>query len=61
MAGYTAVAAAASPLWPGLAIAQTAPAQLKGNIKHSVCRWCYGKIKLDDLYAACREMGLSRD
>ena len=25
---------------------------------HSVCRWCYGKIKLDDLCAAGKEMGL---
>ena len=21
--------------------------QLKGNINHAVCRWCYGKIPLD--------------
>jgi hydroxypyruvate isomerase len=33
-------------------------AKLKGNIKHSVCRWCYDKIKLDDLCAAGKEMGL---
>ena len=32
--------------------------QLKGNIQHSVCRWCYGKVRLDDLCAAGREMGL---
>ena len=36
----------------------TTPAKLKGNIHHSVCRWCYGKIKLDDLCAAGKEMGL---
>ena len=33
-------------------------APLKGNINHSVCRWCYGKIELEDLCKAAREMGL---
>jgi hydroxypyruvate isomerase len=36
----------------------TKSAKLKGNINHSVCRWCYDKIKLDDLCAAGKEMGL---
>ena len=54
-----ALAAAATPLLPRGAHAQAAaPAKLKGNINHSVCRWCYGKIKLDDLCAAGKEMGL---
>ncbi len=58
VAGYTAVAATAS-LLPKLARAEDAPApKLKGNIHHSACRWCYGKIKLDDLCAAGKEMGL---
>jgi len=34
-------------------------AKLKGNIHHSVCRWCYGKTTLDDLCAAGKEMGLA--
>ena len=33
-------------------------APLKGNINHSVCRWCYGKFELEDLCKAAREMGL---
>ncbi len=55
-----ALAAAASPLLPKAARAQTtAPAaKLKGNINHSACRWCYSKIKLDDLCAAGKDMGL---
>jgi hydroxypyruvate isomerase len=55
-----ALAAAASPLLPKAARADesTTPAKLKGNINHSVCRWCYAKIKLDDLCAAGKEMGL---
>jgi len=31
---------------------------LKGHINHSVCRWCYGKISLDDLCKAAKAMGL---
>jgi hydroxypyruvate isomerase len=32
--------------------------KLKGRINHSVCRWCYDKIPLDDLCKAGSEMGL---
>lgn len=31
---------------------------LKGNINHSVCRWCYSTIALDDLCAASKDMGI---
>jgi len=58
-AGYTLATAAVSPLVSQLAAAEdAAPAGLKGNIHHSVCRWCYAKISLDDLCAAGRDMGL---
>jgi hydroxypyruvate isomerase len=58
-AGYTA-AAAATPLLTKLARGQSAePVKLKGNIHQSVCRWCYGKIKLDDLCVAGLGMGLT--
>jgi hydroxypyruvate isomerase len=30
----------------------------KGRINHSVCKWCYGKISLEDLCVAGKEMGL---
>jgi hydroxypyruvate isomerase len=54
------LAAAASPLLTRRAQADpaAAPTKLKGNINHSVCRWCYSKIKLDDLCVAGKEMGL---
>lgn len=32
---------------------------MKGNINHSVCRWCYGGIPLDDLCAAAKKMGIT--
>jgi hydroxypyruvate isomerase len=55
----SAALAAASPVLPGVArAADASPLKLKGNIRHSVCRWCYGKIKLADLCAAAREIGL---
>ena len=55
----TALAAAASPLLPKLAHAEAAaPTKLKGNINHSACRWCYKGVKLEDLCAAGKEMGL---
>jgi hydroxypyruvate isomerase len=33
-------------------------AALKGNINHSVCRWCYDKIKLEDLCQAAKSIGI---
>jgi hydroxypyruvate isomerase len=55
----TALAAAATPMLSKLARGEDAtPATLKGNINHSVCRWCYGKIKLDDLCVTGKDMGL---
>jgi hydroxypyruvate isomerase len=32
--------------------------KLKGNINHSVCRWCYKDIPLDELCAAAKGMGI---
>lgn len=31
---------------------------LKGRINHSVCRWCYSKIPLEDLCKAAKEIGI---
>lgn len=33
------------------------PAKVKGNIKQSVCRWCYGKIPIDKLAVEAKKMG----
>jgi hydroxypyruvate isomerase len=53
-----ALAAAVSPVLPNAARSEPVKSSsLKGNIRQSVCRWCYGKVKLDDLCAAGREMG----
>ena len=31
---------------------------LKGNINHSVCKWCYGDFTVGELAAAVKEMGI---
>lgn len=33
--------------------------KLKGNVNHSVCKWCYPKIELEDLCKAAKAMGIS--
>jgi hydroxypyruvate isomerase len=33
------------------------PPKVKGNIKQSVCRWCYGRIPLEKLAEAAKKMG----
>ena len=33
--------------------------KLKGTINHSVCRWCYGDIPLEDLCVAVKKIGFS--
>ncbi|MDJ1481248.1 TIM barrel protein [Cytophagaceae bacterium YF14B1] len=47
---------------PSLAMENTQNAEavrpLKGNINHSVCRWCYDKIPFEDLCKAAKEMGI---
>ncbi len=55
------LAAAATPLLAEkihAQVAATTSVKLKGNINHSVCRWCYSKIKLEDLCAAAKDMGM---
>lgn len=36
----------------------TLPSNLKNNINHSVCQWCYNSIPLEDLAKAAKEIGL---
>jgi len=57
LAGSAALAGAAQ--WTSTALAAEGTADgLKGNIHHSVSRWCYGKTSLDALFAACKEIGI---
>jgi len=57
-----ATAATAATGWIGATPASAALAERRavnsGRIKQSVCRWCYGKISLDDLCVAAKRLGL---
>jgi len=53
-----AMAAAALPAVGAAALAQEAKPKLKGRINHSVCKWCYGGISLDQLCQACKRLGI---
>jgi len=60
LAGASAVAGLAASLQGRLAAAEAAGSgQLKGRVNHSVCKWCYDKVPLEDLCRAGKEMGLS--
>ena len=59
VAGTAALAGAAKVSSALVSAAEGSGSQLKGNIHHSVCRWCYQKVALDDLCKAAKEMGLS--
>lgn len=53
---------AASALSLGALEAVAAPVntdpKLKGNIKHSVSRWCYSSIPLEELCQICKDLGI---
>ncbi len=57
VAAGAVIAAAAGDLNRRMAAAERVGG-LKGRINHSVCRWCYGKISLEDLCVAARDMGI---
>ncbi len=56
--GASAAVAVAANLSQRLAAADAAAPALKGHIHHSVCKWCYDKIPLDEFCAAGKEIGL---
>src|SRR5437867_5184541 len=59
MAGSAAILSAAASLSQRLSAADSAAGpMLKGRVNHSVCKWCYEKVPLEDLCLAGKEMGL---
>ena len=52
------MAATASSLAYRLLAADAATPGMKGRVNHSVCKWCYEKIPLEDLCKAGKEFGL---
>ena len=57
MAG-AAVATVAGMAVPSVASADVEQVVKNGRINHSVCRWCYSRLSLDELCAAAAKMGL---
>jgi len=54
-----AATAASAVALPEIAKAMnTLPADLKNNINHSVCQWCYNSIPLEELAKAAKDIGL---
>jgi hydroxypyruvate isomerase len=53
-----ALAAVSNPADRLRAADEPASPKLKGNIHHSVCRWCYGSIGMDDLCKAAVDIGI---
>lgn len=55
MAGFSALSFFGLP---NFANAHDMKPKLKGNINHSVCRWCYGKQSLEELCEVAVEIGI---
>jgi hydroxypyruvate isomerase len=53
-----AAMAATASLTERLLAADAATTMLKGRINHSVCKWCYPNISLEDLCTAGKRIGL---
>ncbi len=53
-----ATAAALTMTGPLASLAAEPTAALKGNINHSVCRWCYGSIPFEEFCQACKDLGI---
>ncbi|MBY0505832.1 MAG: TIM barrel protein [Bryobacteraceae bacterium] len=51
-------ASAAVTLQYRLQAADTASG-MKGRVNHSVCKWCYGKVPLEDLCKQAKDLGLN--
>src|SRR5688500_9573363 len=60
IAGTTAVAIAGASLSHRINAAESQlEEKLKGKVNHSVCRWCYNSIPLEDLCKAANQIGLT--
>lgn len=57
LAGFAAVTAAPRLAWSNNFHKQ--PFVLKGNVHHSVCRWCFNDMPIEELCAAVKPMGIT--
>jgi hydroxypyruvate isomerase len=54
----SAVLSAATTFAPKVAAEDATATRRKGRINHSVCKWCYGKIPLEEFCKPAKDMGL---
>ena len=54
----SAALSAATTFAPKVAAEDASTAVRKGRINHSVCKWCYGKIPLEEFCKPAKDMGL---
>ena len=57
LAGSAALISVSTPLT--YAMDSVPPTPLKGNVHHSVCKWCYQDIPLDDFCQQVKAMGIT--
>ncbi len=58
LAGSAALLTTSAFLPQRLEASQLTSLKLKGNINHSVCKWCYDKIPLEEMCKAAKAMGI---
>ncbi len=56
--GAAGVAASGRAAMAGESGRAGAPGRAGGRLRHSVCRWCYGGMALEDLCAKAKEIGI---
>ncbi len=56
--GALGTMAAAGSLATAATVTAAVPNRAAGRLNQSVCRWCYGKVSLDDLCSAATRLGL---
>ena len=57
VAGTAALGVSAA--MPAFAMEAYTTIMLKGNINHSVCRWCFGNMELDELCIEAKKIGIT--
>jgi hydroxypyruvate isomerase len=56
---FLATSVAAAAALNSRILAADAASGVKGNINHSVCKWCYPKVPFEDLCVASKAMGIT--
>nr|WKN35524.1 TIM barrel protein [Tunicatimonas sp. TK19036] len=57
LAGSAALISTSS-MAQGMSIPSNKTVKLKGNVKHSVCKWCYNDIPLEEFCVSAKKMGI---